>query len=420
MKKILGFVLLAALLTAVVITLTQSTSDPVAAQPVSHVSRLQQTVESLQSKLNRVPANASGWAQLGGSYVELARVTADPNYYAKAQGALDRSLKLQPAGNGEAMIGMGALANARHDFRAAKDWATRAQELLPQTAEVYGVLADALTQLGDDKGAMDAVQWMLDLKPNVAAFTRASYHFELHGQSSQAQEAMQRALEGAISADEIAFCQYQLGELDFNSGRLDDAAAHYEQGLTASPKDPALQLGKAKVSAARGQMDEAFTGYRQVVARAPQYLPEYARLLQAAGRTDEAKKQYDIIAQQEKLLSAQGASDDLVAALTAADRGDKAEALKRAEAEWARRQSVFVADAMAWALHINGRDSEALPYAEKAAALGWRNATFSYRRGMILAGLGRTAEAGQFLTEALAINPYFPDATAAKQALGSR
>jgi tetratricopeptide (TPR) repeat protein len=420
MKKILGFALAAALLTAVIITLTQSTSNTVAAEPVSRHNRLQQTVESLQSKLNRVPTDASGWAQLGGSYVELARVTADPTYYAKAQGALDRSLKLVPEGNGEAMIGMGALANARHDFAAAKDWATRAQEVLPRTAEVYGVLADALTQLGDDKGAMDAVQWMLDLRPNVAAFTRASYHFELHGQPTEAQEAMRRALESAASADEIAFCQYQLGELAFNSGRLDEAEAHYAQGLAASPKDPALLQGQAKVSAARGRLDEAFDGYQHVVTRAPQYLPEYARLLQMSGRTEEAQKQYDIIAKQGKLLSAQGATDDLVAALTAADRGDKAEALNRAQAEWARRQSVFVADAMAWALHINGRDSEALPYAEKAAALGWRNATFAYHRGMILAGLGRTAEANQFLTEALAINPYFPDAPAAKQALGSR
>jgi tetratricopeptide (TPR) repeat protein len=420
MKKILGFVLAAALLAAVVITLTQSTSNPVAAEPVSRQTRLQNTVESLQSKLNRVPADASGWARLGGSYVELARVTADPTYYAKAQGALDRSMKLTPKGNGEAMIGMGALANARHDFAAAKDWATRAQEVLPRTAAVYGVLADALTQLGDDKGAMDAVQWMLDLKPNVAAFTRASYHFELHGDTAQAQEAMQRALEGAASADEIAFCQYQLGELAFNSGRLDDAVTHYEQGLTANPKDAALQQGQAKVSAARGRMDEAFNGYQQVVARAPQYLPEYARLLQTSGRTEDASKQYDIIAKQEKLLSAQGATDDLVAALAAADRGDKAEALKRAQAEWTRRQSVFVADAIAWALHINGRDSEALPYAEKAAALGWRNATFAYHRGMILAGLGRAAEANLLLTEALAINPHFPDAAAAKQALGGR
>ncbi|MBP2325283.1 tetratricopeptide (TPR) repeat protein [Kibdelosporangium banguiense] len=418
--KVFGVLLAAVLLTVAVVSLTRSPSASVAAEPVTRQNRLQLTVESLQRKLTRVPTDVSGWAQLGSSYVELARITADSTYYGKAQGALDRSLKLAPEGNGEAMTGMGALANARHDFAAAKDWATRAQAVLPDTAEVYGVLADALTQLGDDRGAMDAVQRMLDLRPNVAAFSRASYHFELHGQQAEAQQAMQRGLEAAASGDEVAFCQYQLGELAFNSGRLDEATTHYEQGLAASPNDPTLLQGQAKVAAARGRVDEALNGYQQVVARAPQYIPEYARLLSSAGRTEDAQKQYDILAKQAKLLAAEGATDDLVAAMTAADRGDKAEALTHAQAEWARRQSVFVADAMAWALHINGRDVEALPYAEKAASLGWRNATFAYHRGMVLAGLGRTAEATQFVTEALAINPHFPDAPEANKWLGSR
>jgi Flp pilus assembly protein TadD len=62
---------------------------------------------------------------------------------------------------------------------------------------------------------------------------------------------------------------------------------------------------------------------------------------------------------------------------------------------------------MAWALHTNGRDAEALEYADRAAALGWRNAAFGYHRGMILAALGRSAEAEAQLTDALAINPHF-------------
>lgn len=62
---------------------------------------------------------------------------------------------------------------------------------------------------------------------------------------------------------------------------------------------------------------------------------------------------------------------------------------------------------MAWALHVNGRDAEALTFADRAGALGWRNATFAYHRGMILASLGRRAQAEAQLAEALTINPYF-------------
>lgn len=76
------------------------------------------------------------------------------------------------------------------------------------------------------------------------------------------------------------------------------------------------------------------------------------------------------------------------------------------------RQPVFVADALAWALHLNGRDAEALTYADRAASTGWRSASFAYHRGMILAGLGRTAEAREALAEALRVNPHFSVADA--------
>jgi Flp pilus assembly protein TadD len=83
------------------------------------------------------------------------------------------------------------------------------------------------------------------------------------------------------------------------------------------------------------------------------------------------------------------------------------QALRLAEAEWARRQPVFVADALAWALHLNGRSAEALTFADRAASTGWRNATFSFHRGMILAALGRDTEAATALDDALRVNPHF-------------
>ncbi len=139
----------------------------------------------------------------------------------------------------------------------------------------------------------------------------------------------------------------------------------------------------------------------------PQYLQEYAALLTSAGRGDDAAHQYDVLAQQEKVLAAAGSVDDLAASAVAADRGDAATALRHAEAEWSRRPNVLVADALAWALHLGGRDAEALEYADKAAALGKVDAGFSFHRGMILAALGRSHEAVTALDTALRTNPHF-------------
>ncbi len=376
----------------------QTVSDP-----------LSRMIEIAQQDLRDDPDDALTWAQLGSAYVEQARVTADPSYHQKAQGALDRSMQLQPEGNGEAMIGFGALANARHDFEQARDWALLARELRPATGEVYGVLADALTQLGDAQGATAAVQRMLDTEPGVAAFTRASYDLELHGRVDDARLALQQALQDSHSPATIAFCRYYLGELAFNSGDLDQAATQYEQGLDVAPQDPALRQGRAKVAAARGHLDQALADYQTVTSRVPlpQYLQEYGELLLAVDQPEQAAAQFTLFTQQQRLYQAAGSLEDLAMSQFAADHGDPAEALRRAQTEWERRPSVFVADAMAWALHASGRDAEALNFADRAAALGWRNATFAYHRGMILASLGMRTEAQRQLTEALQINPYF-------------
>ncbi|MGH3870421.1 MAG: tetratricopeptide repeat protein [Pseudonocardiaceae bacterium] len=384
--------------------------DDAVAQPIDAPSDpLSRSIAAAQKRLLDNPGDAVTLAALGSAYVERARVTADPSYYQRAQAALDRSMAVQPGGNAGALIGLGSLANARHDFAAARDLAQRARDLQPATAAGYGVLADALTQLGDAPGASAAIQRMLDLRPGIASFTRASYDFELHGRVDDARYALEQALADSTGPETIAFCRYYLGELAFNAGDLDAAAAQYERGLVAAPKDVALRQGRAKVAVARGDLDQALLDYAKVTNRVPlpQYVQEYGELLESAGRIDAAKRQYTLFTQQQRLYESAGSVDDLAVAQFAADHGDPAEALRRAEAEWQRRQSVLVADAMAWALHVNGRDAEALTFADRAGALGGRNATVAYHRGMILASLGRRTQAQQQLAGALAINPYF-------------
>jgi tetratricopeptide (TPR) repeat protein len=403
---VLTGVLLAVVAVTGFVTARPAAAPVVAPSPVTALDRL---IYDAQDTLRRKPGDAARWAQLGSAYVERARISADPGYYAKAQGALDESTRLAPEGNAAALIGLGQLANARHDFTAAATFGERARAVAPDTAEVFGVLADAYTQLGRAGEATDAVQRMLDLRPGLAAFTRASYDLELHGRRDEARVALERALAAALSPDDVAFCRYYLGELAWNAGDVDAAAREYDAGLAAVPDNVALLQGRAKVAYAQGRADEALAGYQAITTRMPlpQYVLEYAEMLDAAGRAGEAKAQYAVLAAQEQLYSAEGASDDQVGAIVAADHGDKAQALVKARAEWGRRQSVFSADALAWALHANGRNAEALEYAQRAAALGGPNATYAFHRGMILAGLGRTADARAALTEALAINPHF-------------
>jgi tetratricopeptide (TPR) repeat protein len=73
---------------------------------------------------------------------------------------------------------------------------------------------------------------------------------------------------------------------------------------------------------------------------------------------------------------------------------------------------VDVADTLAWALHLAGKDGEALPYARSVAVTGARAAGYAYHLGMIELALGQRDEARADLTRALRTNPSFSPADA--------
>ncbi len=386
--------------------------DPVAATSITAASTqgdLTASIAELQQQLEDRPDDDVKWAQLGAAYVEQARVTADPSYYPKADGALEKSLELRPEGNDDALVASGALANARHEFDDAADLARQAQEINSANATSWGVLADASIQLGEYDEATAAAQKMLDLRPGLASYSRASYDLELHGEHDRAVAAMELALDGAYSPADTAFCTYYLGQLAFNVGDLDEATKQFERGLAAVPDDPMLLLGRARVYAAREDADKAVATFERVVAARPlpDYLIEYGFYLDSLGRTADADEQFATVDAVQALFEANGVRDDLTSAHVAADRGEPAEAVTFARAEWKQRENVDAADALAWALHKAGENDEALEYAVKATALEGANASFLYHRGMIEQALGMDEAAQATLAAALSTNPYF-------------
>lgn len=141
----------------------------------------------------------------------------------------------------------------------------------------------------------------------------------------------------------------------------------------------------------------------------PGQLAALAELYETGGQRRQAEEQYALIRIWTRLARANGVATDLESSLLEADHGDAAEALKSARAEWARRESVHTADALAWALHANGRNREALTYAKKATAgsPGYRNASFLFHRGMIERALDDDGAARRDLRAALDLNPGF-------------
>ncbi|MEU5307246.1 tetratricopeptide repeat protein [Streptomyces sp. NPDC021562] len=384
---------------------------------------LDASIASLQAHLRTQPQDSDSWATLGLAYVEQARTKGDPSRYPQADKALKRALRITP-GNDQALAGQAALAAARHQFADALTYADRALKENPYNAGALSSRIDALVELGRYADAAEAADLADQRKPGVPVFTRYAYVRELRGDVKTARRVLQQALSTATSKGDIAYVAAQLGLLAWNQGDYKSALDYYARALTADENYlPALE-GRARAQAASGDRADAIKGMELVVSRypLPQPLVELGELYEdrgAKGDKEKAANQYSLVEAWIALARANGVNADLDTALAAADHGDKAEALKAARAEWARRHTVHTADALAWALHVNGHDEEALPYARQATATGYRNASFSYHLGMIELADGERAAGRAALTKALALNPGFSPlgARAARKAL---
>ncbi|WP_329054422.1 tetratricopeptide repeat protein [Streptomyces violaceus] len=368
-------------------------------------------IASLQKHLRAQPRDFGSWATLGIAYVEQARTKGDPSRYPQAERALKRSLGLKP-GNDPALAGQGALAAARHDFTGALKYADRALKQNPYNERALCTRIDALVELGRYDDAVKAADTADDRRPGVPVFTRYAYVRELRGDVRTAREVLERALDSGDSPADIAYVATALGQLAWNQGDYKAARDHYARALAADDAYlPALE-GRARAEAADGDRAAAVKGLEQVVARFPLPGPLVAlgELYEDRGADGDRAKagdQYALVDAWTALARAGGVNADLDSAMAAADHGDRKEALRAARAEWDRRHSVHTADALAWALHVNGRDEEALPYARRATATGYRNAAFLFHRGIIERATGDEREARDHLKAALDLNPGF-------------
>ncbi|MFG3033061.1 tetratricopeptide repeat protein [Streptomyces sp. NPDC048253] len=372
---------------------------------------LDSSITALQTHLRSQPRDFGGWATLGLAYVEQARTKGDPSRYPQAEQALKRSLSLR-SDNDQALAGRAALAAARHDFANALDLADQALKQNPYNERALCSRIDALVELGRYDDAEEAAKTADERRPGVPVFTRYAYVHELRGDVTTARRVLERALAASTSPGDIAYVAAQLGQLAWNQGDYATALTHYARALAADENYlPALE-GRARAQAASGRQAEAVKGLELIVARYPLPGPlvELGELYEARGGEGDAAKaenQYLLVDAWTAIARANGVNADLDTALAAADHGDRATALRAARDDWSRRHTVHTADALAWALHVNGKDAEALPYARQATATGYRNASFLYHRGVIEKATGHPADARTHLAAALKLNPGF-------------
>jgi tetratricopeptide (TPR) repeat protein len=367
-------------------------------------------IQILQEKLRSHPEDWQAYTQLGLSYLQKVRETGDPTYYQKTEEVLDKALAHQPD-DYVSVSASGALALARHQFHAALQLGEKAKQLNPDRTYAYGVIADAQIELGQYSQAVETLQAMVDLRPDMSSYSRISYIRELHGDLDGAMDMMQRAVDsGTSNLESTAWVRTQLGNLYFNTGNLDQAEVEYQRTLRDRPNYVYAMAGLGRVLAAQGNTDEAIKLLEQAVAIMP--MPEFVitlgDLYQTTGQPEKASQQYKLVATIEQLYRANGVDMDMEIALFNADHDQKlTETLALAQKAYANRPSIHGADALAWALHKTGNDVEAQKYSQEALKLGTKDALKLFHAGMIALKLDDKTKAREYLEQALTINPHF-------------
>ncbi|MFF7606094.1 tetratricopeptide repeat protein [Streptomyces parvulus] len=383
-----------------------------------------------ESHLRAHPLDGASWAVLGSAYVEQGRRTADTANWAKAEKALNTSLKVGAERNPQALEGLAALAVARRDFPAAKKWGESAARAAPKRWTAHAVLIEAYTGLGDHKGVGRALDKVLELRAGTpAAKARAAAVYRDRGWREDAAAQISDAAAAATAPAERAAYLEQAGRLAFERGDPREALRFFQESLRTDPDQRAAQAGQGRALAALGRTTDALSAYQAALAKrpSPEYALELGELYESLGLGQAARVQYDLLRARVRDAAAAGADEELVLGRFEADHGDPAAAVRRLRAEWGRQPGTAVADALGWALHRDGADEEALEFATIATdgeqGGGVRSALHAFHRGVIEKELERYGPARRHLREALMINPHFsplraPEAERALKELG--
>lgn len=373
-------------------------------------------VRFLADRVKRDPENFVALNMLAGYHLQRLRETGSLDYLDRAQRAARASLAALPAERNTG--GLAALTQteyASHEFGRARDHALRLTQIDPGKSGPYGMLGEALVELGDYDKARSAFQKMTSLSSGAGTETRLARLALLDGEPALAKRHYFNAISYALALPDppretLAWCRWQMGETAFSVGDYPAAEEDYRAALTTFPGYFRALASLGRVQAARGDLPGAIGNYEHAVNVIPDpaFVAALGDLYQIAGRKQDAAAQYALVEAIGHLSKLNGTLYNRQLALFYADHNRKPnQAYASAVREYAVRRDIYGADALAWTALKAGKLAVAQKAIQEALRLGTRDAKMDYHAGMIARAAGDMASARAYLQSALALNPQF-------------
>lgn len=388
---------------------TFAAAQSTASATSTDLSPAAQSMAAARKAIRDNPTAYAGYNLLATALVRRAQETSDVSLYMQAEEAVNKSLELAPNNFETARIRVSILLG-EHEFPAALEAAKKLNKRVPDDVMVYGLLTDANVELGNYSDAENSAQWMLNLRPgNRPALIRAAHLRELFGDAEGAYEAAELAFQSTIPSEveERASLLTQMGHFRLSSGNRDAAEKLFQQALTVLPNYPSALGNLANVRITQRHYTEAVALFqrRYEAVPSPENLYDLAEALQLAGRHTEAQQSFAEFESKALADSGKMQNSNRQLALYYADHAHQtAKALKVAKQEYAWRHDVYTLDAYAWALHVNGQDTEARKQIEAALAVGIRDARILAHAGEIALKSGDRDAAQNYLQEAASLH----------------
>lgn len=307
------------------------------------------------------PIAMSAMNSLAGVYVARARLNGDESYYRKAEGLLERSLKVTDSEyNLDARVHLAGVRMAQHRFREAREMAEQVLALHPKHKEAIALIGDALLEQGDLKGAGSYYDDLLALSPGVGAHSRVARLAEKQGRRRFAEKNYAQALTAAdqIGGEPAAWIRAMIADFRIKTGDYDEARIWLQQALDIVPGYYLAFQYLAEIERREGNYDSAHALLQKSIARgrAPESLLRLAKVEEFRNNPMAAETLRDLAIAQLEATVAQGGQGHLRALANALldHHIDAPRALLLAEQDLGMRQGYEAQATMARALAANG------------------------------------------------------------------
>ena len=249
----------------------------------------------IAAALERAERSEGDWVNLdlaAGGLLRRARLTGSYEDYARAEELLTQGFAMAPEGSGPVST-RAALDYTLHRLDrvgpALEALQGRHASIRPDADVLLRRRGALALQLGRYAEARDLLQQAVDAEPSVPNLSTLALYFWKTGDLPEAERLYREALRSyhGRAAEPVAWLHLQLGIMDLEQDRLDDALAHYRDAAAHLDGWYLVDEHIAEIHTLQGRTDEAVSIYTRVIERTgnPEFMDAMAAI--EAGRGGE-------------------------------------------------------------------------------------------------------------------------------------